>query len=122
MADIHVLTGTGTRWSIIIHMLIPDVVNAVGVGYRAALVNSGLGGTTRLTIGAGPGEISAVEQDQITQGALYEHETTFLVESGGTSESDLRQCLREVCSQERIIALAHLQRALRYYGHTESEE
>jgi hypothetical protein len=123
MSDIHVLTGDGMTWSVVMHIPVPDANNSVGVNYRMALVNSGLGGTTSLTedAGPGPGQISAAEKAQVEAGELYEHRVGFLLESGGTSQAEQRAALRGRYTREKAVEIARLQRQLRYFGHTESE-
>ncbi len=121
MADMHVLTSGHGEWRVVMHFAVPDANNAVTVNYRAALVSSGLGGTTALTEGTGPGEIPTAEKGQVESGAMYEHSASFRVESGGTSNAQLQAALREFYTQEKDHIIARLQRQLRYFGHTESE-
>lgn len=121
MADIHVQTGDGTHWQIVMHLPVPNQNNAVAVNYRNALVNSGIGGSTVLTEGVGAGQITTAEKDQIAFGELYEHVEQFRAESGGTSGPELQAALRQFYVQEKAHVTAHLQRRLRYFGHTESE-
>ena len=123
MSDIHVLTGDGETWSVVVHIAVPDADNSVGVNYRTALVNSGLGGTTSLTedAGPGPGQISPAEKAQVEAGEVHEHRVGFLLESGGTSEAEQRAALRALYTREKAAEIARLQRELRYFGHTESE-
>ena len=122
MADIHVLDGNGTTWRIAMHLAVPDINNPVGVKYRTALVNSGLGGTTAMAEGVGAGQISSAEKTLVEAGELYEHIASFRAESGGTSAEDLRNALQQFYAQEKDDTIAHMQRQLRYFGHTESEE
>lgn len=121
MADMHVLDGDGQRWRVAMHFPVPDANNAVGVNYRTALVNSGLGGTTVMAEGTDPGEINATEKADVQSGAVFEYIASFLVESGGTSNAQLRDSLRQFYTTEKNGILTRLQDRLRYYGHTESE-
>ena len=123
MADIHVLTGNGKgRWSVVFHFPVPDIVNAAAVNYRAALANSGLGGTTAMPEGTGPGQISAAEKALVESGAVYEQGHVFLVESNGAAPAAIRIALRQTYAREQTECLADLQHKLRYFGHTESKE
>lgn len=124
MSDMHVMTGNGETWTIVMHIPVPNTNNAVGVNHRTALVNSGYGVTdgrrTILTQGSGVGEISAAEEALLDNGVLYEHVGSFLAESGGTSNSDLQASIREFYDTERTTVLNRLAACFRYYGHTES--
>jgi hypothetical protein len=73
MAEIHVLTTTGGKVRFALHIPIPSANNSVGVNWRTALVNSGVGGKTELKDGDGTaGTIDNVEKPLIVSGALYE--------------------------------------------------
>jgi len=125
MADIHILTGDGNGgWQVAFHFPVPDTNNLVNVPYRTALVNSGLGGSTSMTEGTGPGQIAPAEMGQIAAGARYEQVKGFArgkLESGGTSPGELRATLRLFYGQEKAAQLALMQAKLAYFGHTESE-
>jgi len=123
MADIHVLAsgGDGLSWRVAMHIAIPNTSNAVAVNHRTALVNSGLGGKTVMVEGVGPGQITTAEKAQIELGAIFEHIADFRVESGGTSNLDLRAAIRELYAIETSRMIDVLQSRLRYYGHTESK-
>ena len=43
----------GNKWSVVMHFPVTNADNDIGVNYRTALINSGLGGTTRLKDGNG---------------------------------------------------------------------
>ncbi len=123
MADMHVLesSGDGLSWKIVMHFAVPDTNNAVSVNHRTALVNSGVGGTTVLVEGTGPGQILTAEKALIDTGEIFEHVAEFRVESGGTSTAQLRASIQGFYAAEKSRMLALLQSRLRYYGHTESE-
>lgn len=121
MADMHVLNGDGVRWRIAMHFAVPDQNNAVGVAYRVALVNSGLGGSTELAEGTGVGEIATAEKVLIEAGTLYEHLFSFRVESNGDDLPVIQTSLRAAYARESGLVLARLQEQLRYYGHTEAQ-
>lgn len=121
MSDIHVLSSNlGKHWNVVFHFDVPDVNNMRGVNYRTALVNSGIGGTTSLPEGTGAGMISAAEKALVESGEVFEHSTTYLVESGGTTNVELRATLREFYAIEETRIIANLQQRLRYFGHTET--
>jgi hypothetical protein len=121
VADIHVLTGSSDRWRAVFHIAVPNQGNSVSVNYRTALVNSGVGATTVMTEGSGPGQITTAEKAQIEAGEVYEDVVEFALESGGTSVPQQRTALRAIYATRKTNAIAELQHQLKYFGHTESE-
>lgn len=122
MADIHVLTGDGKEQVVVLHILVPSSLNAVGVSWRDALVNSGLGGTTQMPEGDGPGQIATSEKTRIESGELVERRITYRVEGNGDSANSVQANLRTQCARESALALAALQEQLKYFGHVESRD
>lgn len=123
MADIHVLAGDGLRyWTLAFHFAIPDQDNNVGVSYRTALVNSGLGGTSQMVEGAGVGQITTAELTSIQAGALYEFGLSFLAESGATNNAELLAAIRAEYAKHEGPVLNYLRKQLRYYGYTAARE
>lgn len=116
MADMHVLAGNGLYiWTLIMHFPVPNADNEIGVNYRTALINSGLGGTA-MTEGAGPGQISTAEKAQIDAGEIYEHSIQFLAESGADTLPELLAAAREAYAREKSRVTARFAKQLRYYG------
>ncbi|MEK0324959.1 MAG: hypothetical protein QQN63_04580, partial [Nitrosopumilus sp.] len=80
MADMYILTGNNANeWTIVMHFTVPDVDNAVGINFRTALVNSGIGLNTetgrRTVLPTGDdtgGTISAAEEALLDSGARFE--------------------------------------------------
>ncbi len=103
------------------HFPVPDTNNDVAVNYRTALVNSGIGGSTVMAEGVGPGQILAAEKTAIEAGEVYEHVAPFRIESSGKTPAQLQRTIRGFLAQAKIDVVAELKRKLRYYGHTESE-
>lgn len=121
MPDMHVLAGGDGEWAIVMHFDVASADNAVGISYRTALVASGLGGATSLPDGDGTGgTIAAAEKTQIEVGQVVEYRVSFPVESGGSTAAQLRASLQEFYEKENAAAIARLQAALRYFGHTEA--
>ena len=79
MSDYHILTGRpdGNGYRVVFHVPVPDVPNRVGNSYRTCIVNSGMGGSSALTEGTGPGQISSAELAQIQSGEVYEVSEEF---------------------------------------------
>lgn len=130
MSDIHVLTGDNSiGWTLVFHFPVPDVNNSVGISFRTALVNSKIGvgedgRRTILTVGTpptiGPGEIHPDEEVLLDVGELFEHVAIFRVESGGTSNAQVKASIREFYASENAAVQAGIGSILRYFGHTES--
>ena len=121
MADIHVLGGDGLgKWTLVFHFAMPDQDNSVTINYRTALINSGLGGTSTMTEGEGPGQITSAELAQIQAGELYEYSASFPAESGATNNTELLTSIQAVYARGLSAVIARLQRQLRYYGYTGS--
>ena len=122
MAHIHVLTGDADgNVSVAMHFAVPNQNNSVGVNYRTALVNSQIGGSTRLPAGSGPGQITTAEKTQVENGEVHEQVFNFPVGSGGTAAAELRSSLRALYLARKQSVLAALQERLNFFGHTESE-
>lgn len=122
MADIHVLGGDGVdRWTLVFHFAVPDANNVVLVNYRTALVNSGLGGTTSMMEGTGPGQITTAELAQIVAGELFEHSISPPLESGATDNTEMLAAARAMYARDETQELAKLQRRLKYFGYTGSK-
>jgi len=122
MSDIHVLTDDGRgKVAVVMHFAVPDALNAVSVNWRVALVNSGIGGTTTLTEGTGPGQIPAAEAALIAGGEVHEHQATYPLESAGTGAPGQQAALRALYTREKAAVITKLQKRLKYFGHTESE-
>ena len=119
MSDIHVLTGRHRTWQLVMHIAVPDQNNAIGISYRSALVESGLGGTTQLLDGDGTnGTISAAEKVLIEAGEVLECSADYVLESGGTSNAQLLATLDEFYTTRKPSILGNFQEQLRYYGFT----
>lgn len=120
MSDMHVLAGDGSEFQVVMHFAVPSGNNAVSVSWADALVNSGVGGTTQLTEGAGAGQIDATEKAAIEAGTVFE----FIVVVPGLGEGTTAS--RILLLQERYAAyksakITKLQDVFRFFGHTESE-
>lgn len=121
MADMHVLTGDGNKWQVVMHIAVPGGTNAVGIPWSIALVNSGLGGSTVLPDGDGNGgTISSAEKVAVLAGTVFEHSTSVLVESGGSDGPGIQATLRQMYASTKAGVQAAISRRLRYFGKTES--
>jgi len=123
MADIHILSGDGGgSWTYVFHISVPALDNEVGVGYRAALVNSGLGGVSVMAEGTGPGQITTAELALIVAGEVFEFSRGWLAESGATSNAQMLVNLRAEYERVTPLVLLQLQNRLKYYGWSGASE
>lgn len=123
MSDIHVLSGAeaGGSIQVVFHFPVPDTNNSVGVNYRTALVASGKGGTTAMTEGTDPGEISTAEKALIESGAVYEHSRTIIFSGGPLSGAQLVAQVRSFYTRDKADLTARIATALKYFGFTADE-
>ena len=125
MADIYVLTGNNSNtWTLVMHFAVPNVNNAVGINFRTALVNSGIGLNTetgrRTILPTGDdtgGTISAAEEALLDSGARFEHVSSYPIESGGSSNAELQASIREQYAAENAAVQASVASQLRYFGY-----
>ena len=126
MADIHALEGGGDSQRLVFHFPVPSVANEVGVNYRTAIINSGIGGATVLPDGDGAGgTISAAEKAAIAAGQVYEFPVTLsqaqLYSSGGETAAHVLKAVRHYYALHKAEQTARIARMLRWFGYTESE-
>ncbi len=123
MSDIHILTGNNAgSITIAMHVPVPDVDNNVGVNYRTALVNSGIGlgddgRRTVLANGNGPGEITNAEESLIDAGELFEFLELTRVPAGA-SNSELVAIARSQYAMTNSNLQQQIGERLRYFGQT----
>ena len=131
MSDMHALGSDRNGYRVVMHFDVPAGDNAVGTSWTDAILavkgKDDLGNTalpkTVLQDGDGivAGTISAAEKAEIEAGTRHEFVDSFPIESGGTSNADLRASLREFYASEKARLTDNLQTQLKYVGHTESE-
>ena len=126
MSDIHILTGNNAgSITIAMHVPVPDVDNNVGVNYRTALVNSGIGLDTEtgrrtvLPTGTGPGEINPAEEALIDAGELFEFLESTSVPLG-TSNAQMIVIAENQYAATNNNLQQQIGERLRYFGHTMS--
>ena len=119
MADIHVLESPIDRIRLAFHIPIPAINNDVGISYRTALVNSGIGvgeggRRTILPTGTGPGQITTAEEDLLNAGEIFE----MIVTRRRTNAAGMNARADSWFADEKTSKLAELQERLRFYGFT----
>jgi len=116
VAKLHILLGTSpTSYQLVIHVPVPTGSNAVGATWKAALLASGISGSTMLVTGTGLGQITAAEAADITAGDVIEIVTDARVESGGATPASLNEMANKATAayQDRV------KRQLKFYGYTQ---
>jgi len=126
MADIQIIDGSGDgeSWRVAFHLDVPNVNNDVGVNFRTALINSGIGlnlDTNRRTIlpsGTGPGQITTAEEALLDNGTLFERVVMIPAESGGKTNAQRLATVREYYAREDDDQQQQIGEKLRYFGFT----
>lgn len=113
MSRLHILASGHC----VLHEPVPPGNNAAGVPWRTALVNSGMGGTSVMPTGTGPGQITAAELAQIAAGALYETAFEFVRDPNWTT-AQRNEAMDECITRASGDALDKITYALRWFGAT----
>ena len=113
MAAIHVLTGDGSRYRAIVHLATPAGSNLAGITWKNVILGAGLN-VTRMTEGAGAGQITTLEKTSIIAGDLIEIEVQMPVESGGATPASIDDMVAKAVAAFQ----AKMQREYKYYGFT----
>jgi len=123
MSDIHVLDADGSgHVRVAFHFPVPDASNSVGVNYRVAVVNSGIGGTTAMTEGDEPGQIATAEKTQIEAGEVFEELFSPLLANYGDTIAEKRSALLADYAARKSHLVTRLAARLAYFGYTADEE
>ena len=116
MSNYHVLEGnfTGNRYSVIFHIPIPDVNNLVSYSYRTAIKDNEnlVDGVKTSAVKS----ISAAEQTQLDNGAIFEHSETFRThhsESKAATKTKLDARYSALTSK----VLSNLQNKYKFYSY-----
>lgn len=119
MANVHILDKQGALYRAAFHVPIPGGNNSAGVAWSAALLRSGIGGTTVLPDGDGTGgTISATEKTAITNGTVYEVVDNIDPMSGGTGGAAINATLDALYAAKQTEVQQLVQGQLSQYGRT----
>lgn len=125
MADIHVLEAGGAAVRCVFHFDVPNVDNEIGVSIRAALVASGIGGTTSMAVGEGPGQISEAEKTAIEAGEVFEYPYSMRKDKAqwdDRSPAERLKVVRHFYGQQNADLSAQIVARLAYYGYVAAKE
>ena len=120
MSQWHARDGVeeGDAYNIIFHIPIPSANNRVAVNYQAAIVGSGIGGTTAMTEGSSAGQITTAEKASITSGSILEVAETFntnLTENASELAARVNARYAELSDPTKEF-MVNLKRRLDYWG------
>lgn len=116
MSKIHVLTGAGGAYTVVVHAPVPTGTNTVGVTWKAALIGAGLN-VTAMNEGNGAGQITTAEKATVEAGDVVEGHFTW----GDIPGADNQTLVADLALRaDQLIAelLARLSVRLRYFGYT----
>jgi hypothetical protein len=118
MAKAHVLDTTGGLTRVVFHIDVPAGNNSAGTAWTAVIINSGVGGTTRLADGAGTGgTISAAEKTAIQAGTVFEVEQQVSLPPG-MNAAQANAFLDAMHAAKVVEVQADIQKRLPYFGYT----
>jgi len=117
MSEFHVLEQDGYRLRVIHHFAAPGGNNTVGQTWKSVLLASGAAGFTRLSEGAGPGQISTLERTQVLAGDVMEIEVLVDLARNLTAAQTVAAVTAQA-TQQRTEFLQEQQARLRLYGGT----
>lgn len=114
MSKVHVLKSDNNQsYKIAIHFATPTGNNTMGFSWKACGLESEIIGTTILTVGTAPSNITQIEYDSIIAGDTIEIIRDVTV---GTSPTNaMIEALADIFITESNNDMA---RILKYYGHT----
>lgn len=116
MSKIHVISGNGRVFTVVVHIATPAGNNAAGVAWSDAVKNSGRA-VSVMTVGTGPGQITSAEMALITAGTLIEG--TFKWDDDPALNNAQRQADLDLrATQLTNELLARYADELRYFGFT----
>jgi hypothetical protein len=100
------------------HIDVPAGNNSAGTAWTVVILNSGIGGTTRLADGAGTGgTISSAEKTSITSGTVYEVEQLVSLPPG-MNATQANAFLDALHAAKVTEVQAQIQQRLPYFGYT----
>lgn len=112
MSKIHVLSAYNYFYKIAIHFSTPTGNNTVGLSWKACALSSGDIGSTQLSIGTAPGEITQTEYDSIVGGDTIE--LIKFIKVGSSPTNTMVENIADILINEfnsNIVV------KLKYFGH-----
>jgi len=88
MSALHILDQDNGQFRCVAHQAVPAGSNVAGVTWKTVILGAGLN-VTSMTEGTLPGQISAAEKAQITEGDIVEAAFTVPLHAGGTTNAQI---------------------------------
>lgn len=116
MSTVHVLEQNNGEFRCVLHFAVPAGNNSAGLTWKAVGLASGRTGTTRLTEGTGPGQITTSEKAQVVSGDVVEFESMLRAESGGLTGALLGATVDAMATAAIAAYQAEFARTFKWYG------
>jgi hypothetical protein len=111
MSAIHILDANGDgQFRVVIHTPVPTGNNSAGLAWKAVLLASGRSGSTVLTEGIGPGQISTAEKATIVAGDVMEIVESIPLEGGGATQASIVASATSALNAWKVRQQAELRR------------
>ena len=111
MSKMHVLAADNKGvYNAVAHYPTPAGNNSCGISWKAAGLSSGMIGSTALTEGTGPGQISTAEKASIVAGDVIEVSLTIVSETLASATAEVDAA---IANHQRFLA-----KSLKYFGFT----
>ena len=113
MSALHILEAdTAGNYRVAIHTAVPAGNNTAGVKWKAAALAAGRTGTTELTEGTGPGQISTAEKAAILSGDVAEIVVRIPIDSTSWTAAKITAQVKTITDEWQ----ARVANELRRYG------
>lgn len=113
MSKVHILESDNNfSYEIAIHFPTPVGNNSIGLSWKSCALAEGSIGSTVLSVGTGPGDITQAEYDSIIAGDIVE--VCAKISPGIDPTNTAVEALADLCINEWNTRMASI---LKYYGH-----
>ena len=116
MAKIHIMEQSGSDdFRVVLHFPVPSGSNSAGKTWKSVMLACGRTGSTSMTEGAGPGQITTVEKATIVAGDTFELQTSIRAMSSGGGSTAVVEGMADILINECKTEIA---RTYKWYGLT----
>ncbi len=112
MSKIHVLEAENYSYRIAVHFATPTGNNTIGLSWKACALANGDIGSTQLSVGTDPGDITQTEYDSIIAGNTIE--IIRFIEVGLSPTNTMVEYIADIKISEFNSKMTNV---LKYYGH-----
>ena len=116
MAKIHIMEQSGSDdFRVLLHFPVPSGSNSAAKTWKSVMLACGRTGSTSMTEGTGPSQITTAEKATVVSGDTFELQTSIrAMSSGGTSQAVI-DGMADILINE---CKAELARTYKWYGLT----